>query len=46
MFQVNFISQYVECLYLLDEIEELFLWQQLWIDLDLANEFWSMGLEG
>jgi hypothetical protein len=37
-----FISVYHECLRLLDEIEETILWEQLWIDLEDANQRWPL----
>lgn len=31
---------YQECLRLLDGIEEMILWEQLWLDLEDANQRW------
>ena len=33
----DFISVYSQCIDVLEEIEEILLWEQLWIDLETSN---------
>lgn len=44
MSQSQYLSLYLECLSFLDRIEEVFLWDQLWLDLDEVDELFSSGL--
>lgn len=41
----DFMFTYNSLLGLLDQVEELFLWQQLWIDLETANDRFSLSSE-
>lgn len=38
----DFVSMYHECLHLLDGIEEMIIWEQLWLDLEDANQRWPL----
>lgn len=36
----TFIQEYIRFLSILDEIEDIYLWKELWSDLDQANDYW------
>lgn len=36
------LLKYQECLQVLNEIEEIILWNQLWIDLESCNKNYSL----